>query len=132
AQVAEESSMDYHESRPSGPCLRWPFLAAVSVCLCLVSWTPARAGDEKLEAILQGMRDGEHLFRNISFEFETETKLLLPQENWEKSVNYVKHMVKRARLVNQGTMFYIREEDEGESLRKGPFHDRTTIGHERQ
>jgi hypothetical protein len=89
-------------------------------------------GEVRLEAILQGIRDGERLFRNLAFEHVTDYRFVLPRSKWSDKVDYVLNQHSEIRLVMQGELYYQGTVRKGQAIISGPFDKREYLGYDGQ
>jgi hypothetical protein len=79
----------------------------------------AKVASPALQAILQGIRDGESLFRNLHFEYTKEIKAELTGEKLAADKkrlgkSFLKEARLECRLIQQGRRFYFRDSEKSD------------------
>src|SRR4051794_30798077 len=79
-----------------------------------------RAKTSTLDAVIQGVRGTEELFRNLDFEYQEQYKLLTPKAGLQQGVDYVTATTSTTRLIKQNQRFYYERQSSTEALKTKP------------
>ena len=127
-----KTTTPYWSAHPIETRLRSAIVVSLSTLFGLVCCMHASPPDDpKLQVIIEGVRDAERLFQNISFEYRQEVRSLLPPELFAKSgPGTIKVDIKDCHLVMQKELFLYEEKNEGESVGKGKYDYSQKFGYD--